>query len=318
MAMHAFERQLLVAIEDIEFTLSQFEDIPWASFLLNPRRLRGSDFLMRWSQGVWAEHRLVDAVQKTGKFYAAPYGPSGVAPDHDVRAYELYFERLEKAGKSGEKKPDLLIFDVKDKAFVDDFIASIGGVEEIPFHSDKDLRPILERALTAIECENSLWVANKMPNYGEALRPMSRLGGKPGLPAGAKVPTVIIKDEDFGPLQKWQRSNGVPIHIWHVFFERAYGISLDHAAKLLKEGLIIGTAQTFQAPGGATTTKMIYKIYYQHAYELGLANTRPDLIAAHIEDKNGHILPYVRFEGGELVLSASALQVLRDQGHAKK
>jgi len=30
-------------------------------FLINPRRLRGSDFLMRWAQGRWSEEIVVRA-----------------------------------------------------------------------------------------------------------------------------------------------------------------------------------------------------------------------------------------------------------------
>ena len=64
--MRAFDRLLSVSAEDIEFELRGFACIPWADFVLNPRRLRGSDFLMRWSQGVWSEHRLIQAVNETG------------------------------------------------------------------------------------------------------------------------------------------------------------------------------------------------------------------------------------------------------------
>jgi len=48
-----------------------------------------------------------------------PYGPSGTAPDNDVRAFELYFEQLEKAGLGKIKRPDLLIYRTRDKAKVD-------------------------------------------------------------------------------------------------------------------------------------------------------------------------------------------------------
>src|SRR5262249_28840928 len=87
----AFEKILSVSEEDISIALSAFSPCPWAEFLLNPRRLRGSDFLMRWSQGVWSENRLVEAINRQGDFYALPYGPSGVAPENDVREFELYF-----------------------------------------------------------------------------------------------------------------------------------------------------------------------------------------------------------------------------------
>lgn len=82
---------------------------------------------MRWSQGVWSENRLADAINKTNKFYAIAYGPSGTAPDNDVRAFELYFERLEAAGLGNIKRPDLLIFKISDKLFVDKFLSEIGG-----------------------------------------------------------------------------------------------------------------------------------------------------------------------------------------------
>lgn len=93
--MILFEKLLSITEENIEFLPKINISIPWSDFLLNPRRLRGSDFLMRWSQGVWSEKRILEAINKTDDFYAIPYGPSGVAPTDNVREYELYFERLE-------------------------------------------------------------------------------------------------------------------------------------------------------------------------------------------------------------------------------
>src|SRR5947209_19849944 len=107
--IHPFEAALLVSIEDIDFELRGYVHIPWADYYLNPRRLRGSDFLMRWSQGVWSEERLTQAVNESEDFIAIPYGPSGTAPDDDPRAFELYFERLERAGLGQIKRPDLLM-----------------------------------------------------------------------------------------------------------------------------------------------------------------------------------------------------------------
>lgn len=105
--MSPFENELAVSVENIEFPLTFAESLAWSNFLLNPRRLRGSDFLMRWSQGQWSESRLVHAVGETNQFFAIPYGPSGTAPDHDVREFELYFERLEAAGLGNIKRNPL-------------------------------------------------------------------------------------------------------------------------------------------------------------------------------------------------------------------
>jgi hypothetical protein len=308
--MHPFERVLSVSIEDVELELRGITEIPWVDFWLNPRKLRGSDFLMRWSQGVWSEKRLIDAVNNTGKFYAISYGPSGTAPTDDVRAFELYFERLEAAGLGNIKRPDLLTFKIADKPFVDNFINNIGGEKELPFITEDKLQPIVRKAIIAVECENSLWVAEKMPDYLTSMKPQKRLGGKLGLPKTAVLPTIIIKEEDRIPLIKWQEENKIPIHIWHVFFDRAYGLSFNESQRLIKERLILPTEQVFQAPGGATTKKTIYKYYYHYAYPLGIASETPQLIPAFIEDKNGHILPYVKFDGGSLTITDEAINIL--------
>lgn len=149
-----------------------------------------------------------------------------------------------------------------------------------------------------------------MPDYNTPMIAQRRLGGKMGLAKTAVLPTVIIKEEDRIPLNKWQEENKIPIHVWHVFFDRAYGLSFDEAQRLVTDGLILPTEQVFQAPGGATTKKAIYKYYYHYAYPLGVASERPQLIPAFIEDKNGHILPYVKFEGGSLTIADEAINVL--------
>jgi len=308
--MHPFEEALSVTTEELEFQLRFGRLLPWAEFILNPRRLRGSDFLMRWSQGVWSERRLVQAVAEVKDYFAVAYGPSGTAPEGDVRAHELYFERLENAGLGELKRPDLLVFRRSETDFVTAFIASIGGETELPFTPECDLQPLLSRAIVGIECENSLWIAHQMPDYGAELKAQKRLDGRPGLKKTAIVPTVILKEQDREPLGRWQTDTGVPLHIWHVFYDLAFGISLAAADQLIREGLIEPTVQTFQAPSGPTTKKIIYKIWYQYAYPLAVALEEPRLVAEHLADKNGHILPYVRFEGGNMKLDDTVLRML--------
>ena len=309
--MDLFEESLSVSSEEIEFELRGPGLLAWGTFFLNPRRLRGSDFLMRWSQGVWSEHRLIEAVNETEKYVAIPYGPSGTAP-HGVREFELYFARLEKAGLGGIKRPDLLIFRKNDEEYMNGLISKIGGIEELPFTKEEDpnMNTLLSKVVVALECENSLWKARMMPDFGSAFKPQKRLGGKLGVKRTAVLPTVIIKEEDRAPLVEWQRKRNIKIHIWHAFYDLAYGIALDKVEQLVTSGRILPTEQTFQAPGGATTKKRIYKIYYQYAYLVGETKEEPRLVAESIVDKNGHILPYVKFEGGRLALSPDAIKEL--------
>ncbi|MCS6882139.1 MAG: AccI family restriction endonuclease [Oscillochloridaceae bacterium] len=317
--MRLFDDIFSACVEDIEFELKGHASVEWSSFLLNPRRLRGSDFLMRWSQGLWSEERIVQAVNETNDFFAIRYGPSGTAPDNDVREFELYFERLEKAGLGEIKRPDLLVFNKADQRFIEKVVEHLGGVSELPFTTEdgKDMQMLLQKAIVAVECENSLWKAKLMPDYGADLKPQKRLGGKKGLRKNAVLPTIILKEEDRKQLQIWQDTNNVPVHIWHVFYDMAFGIAFDEGQRLIEEGYIQPVEQTFQAPGGAITRKMIYKFYYHYGYQVSDAHDEPNLIAKYIIDKNGHILPYIHFEGGAMSLTQEALHILRELANAK-
>ena len=307
-----FERALSISIEEIEFELKGFPPLEWSGFYLNPRRLRGSDFLMRWSQGVWSERILTQTLETSDTFFALPYGPSGVAPENDVREYELYFERLEKAGLGKLKRPDLLVFLKSDKDYVNRLVESLGGEQELPFILEENpaMQDLLRKAIVAIECENSLWRAQQMPDFNTPLKPQKWLNGKLELPKKAIVPTIIVKNEDRIPLLAWQNQHNIAIHIWHAFYDTGYGISLDKIERLIAEGVVPETKQNYQEPHGGTTTKIIYKIRYYYAYPLAEQTAEPTLVAAAITDKNGHILPYVRFEGGKFELRPEALEML--------
>lgn len=281
------------------------------------RKLRGSDFLMRWSQGAWSEDQLVAAVNNEGSFFALPYGPSGVAPDNNVEEYERYFERLELAGLGKIKRPDLLIFPIKTKNEVLEVVEQLGGIEELPFHSEEDMvvQKLLSYALIAVECENSLWIAKKMPHYEYTLKPQKRLNGQMGLAKTAVLPTIIMKDEDKGPLAEWQSRNPkVELHIWHAFFDEAYGISFREILKLIDAGLVEGTVYEFANAGQSSTKKVLYKVPYFRGYKLATSETQPDLKAQVVVDKNGHIYPYVTFVGGVMSIQPEALATLHKLG----
>lgn len=204
----------------------------------------------------------------------------------------------------------MLIFKKADKQAVDNLVRKLGGVSELPFKEETEQQGLISKAIIAVECENSLWKSQKMPDFGATLKPQRRLGGKLGLKKSAVLPTIIIKEEDRKPLSTWQKKQNKKIHIWHVFYDHAYGISFDDAQKLVRKKLIQPTIQTFQAPGGATTKKAIYKFYHLYAYQLAESVEDPQLVPAYVEDKNGHILPYVKFEGGKLRILPQAISIL--------
>ena len=57
--MPLFEDILSVSVEEIELELRGLKEISWADFWLNPRRLRGSDFLMRWRRVFGVKNALL-------------------------------------------------------------------------------------------------------------------------------------------------------------------------------------------------------------------------------------------------------------------
>jgi hypothetical protein len=151
-----------------------------------------------------------------------------------------------------------------------------------------------------------------MPGFGVTLRPMKRLGGKPGLPKSAIIPTIIVKEEDRARLNTWQEVRRIPIHIWHVFYDLGYGIALNDLERFIRSGELCPRKQVFQGPGGQSQVKLTYNLPYYKAYELCQSVETPTFKADSITDKNGHVLPFVRFEGGRFSLAAAAIKVLDD------
>jgi len=162
-----FEQFLQTTAVDLDFFLPDLFSQVLCEFYLNPRYLRGSDFLMRFSQGRWAEDILIRTINATEDFHAIPYGPSSVAPS-DPWEMELYFERLDKAGAIG-KRPDLLILPQADYEVIRLQLEDI-GLADLPFTSEEDLAFLRSRAIAAAEVENSLWVARMMPDYGKGVK----------------------------------------------------------------------------------------------------------------------------------------------------
>lgn len=336
----SFEQFLQTTRIDVEILLPDLFEQGLYEFFLNPRYLRGSDFLMRFSQGRWAEDIVVRTINATGDLRAIPYGPSSVAPSEPLEM-ERYFERLDQAGAIG-KRPDLLILSRQAYEDVLPYLHEI-GIENLPFTPETELDFLHSQAIIAVEVENSLWVAHRMPEYGKGtilleLITKRRRFRKPeskarweawvesvrrfceqsegrkhlqGFLESAKVPTVIVKEEDLDPLTAWESSFNIPIFIFHIFYDEAYYISLHEACELIDVGIITSTEQTFYAPGGPTTRKQIYKIWYTLAHPLGEIIEPPELLAKSIVDKNGHILPYVHFSGGRMTLSEEILHELR-------
>lgn len=276
------------------------------AYLINPRRLRGSDFLMRWAQGRWSEEIVRRALDQTNEFGVISYGPSTVAPD-DPKDLEIFFETMDVIAQEG-KRPDLLLYDKRTfDAIREEIEHNWGHIEKIAETPSSQLRDIISRARVALEIENSLWVTSKMPGFEKPFSKYIRGKNKGRLKPAGIIPTIIVKEEDIPRLKHWEAEFGIPIYVVHIFYDRGYFIRFDQITDLLKSGELGFETQKFTNPDGtASSPKQIVKVPYILCKEFGTVS--PMLSPKTFVDKNGKVMTYVTFSGGEISLSSQVIE----------
>ncbi len=277
-------------------------------YLVNPRRLRGSDFLMRWAQGRWSEEIVIRTLNETEQFGVIPYGPSTVAPE-DPKELEAFFERMDAIGQEG-KRPDLLLYDRNTYDWARGALERrLGSAQMTAERPSSQFPEIIARARAALEVENSLWVTEKMPGFGKPFSRYVRGRNQGRLKPAGIIPTVIVKEEDIPRLQQWQEDFGVPIYIVHIFYDRGYFIAFSDVLDLLAQGDVGMEEQRFTNPDGtAATKKKIVKVPYILCKDFGTVSGQ-ELLARTFVDKNGKVMTYVTFSGGSIDLSPEVFEV---------
>jgi hypothetical protein len=276
-------------------------------YVINPRRLRGSDFLMRWSQGRWSEETVIRALNRTSEFGVIPYGPSTVAPD-DPQELEGFFEEMDVIAREG-KRPDLLLYDRQTFDGVRQEVEHRwGDVEKVARTPSPELGEIIAKAKAALEVENSLWVTGRMPGFGKPFTRYVRGKNKGRLKAPGVIPTIIVKGEDIPRLEEWELRFGIPIYIVHIFYDRGYFIKFSQVTRFLTSGELELETQKFTNPDGtASAPKQIVKVPYVLCREFGTVSN-PTLSPKTFVDKNGKVMTYVTFSGGDIHLSQDVFE----------
>jgi hypothetical protein len=154
-----------------------------------------------------------------------------------------------------------------------------------------------------LEVENSLWVTEKMPGFGKPFSRYIRGKNKGRLKPQGVVPTIIVKNEDVPRLKQWETDFEVPIYIVHIFYDRGYFIQFDEILNLLTKDALGIEVQKYTNPDGtATSPKEIIKVPYILCKEFGTVSN-PTLEPKTFVDKNGKVMTYVTFSGGQINLS---------------
>ena len=255
----------------------------------------------------------MDAINNSKKLRAIPYGRSQIGPKEKDKIKEYYrkYRRDEKYGK----RPDILVFDIETYTEISDQLP-----EDPTTTPEDELEDIVKESLCAIEAENSMWYAKKMPDYGKK---------PPFKSKKLTLPRIWIKEEDVSRLLEWEKYYKKKIWVIQVLMDEAFMASLDwvmtqvkkieekaglkgiKSSKIQREiGIIIEHQAYSDSATGYSTTKIVYTVPHSIAVKFGEiveeAKLSPDII---IED-NGHIIPYTRFVGGKLRINNAAIEAM--------
>ena len=243
---------------------------------------RGLDFFIRWSQGAWAEERVIEAINKDPSLSAFHYGASRGDPK-SFEQFKVEWEAYQNAQTRMGKRPDVLIF---DRLVVPELESRVnGGLGIMALQPDVELFGVPEMSMCGIEVETSFW---------KALTAESR-----GLPL-----SFTLKEEDVSGIRQWMGVTKRPIVMVQVFFDSAWAIDLGRVIQDVRRGSIKPVVDY-------KTRKATYKIPLRHGVPFGLLEEAPEPRIRVLETDRGQILPFPVFEGGRFELTNEFKGLLR-------
>jgi hypothetical protein len=240
---------------------------------------RGSDFQARWTEGSWAEERLILALNAEASLVAVQFGiTDGTAFRSSA---EMAARDLPDQTTHG-KRPDILVFRKAALSPVD-----LKSVEGLLLQSDKDAEALARRAILAIESEFSPYAyKHRLTEYGKEL-------------------SFTIKDEDLAPLVRWQKHFGVPLGIAQCYLDSTYFLHFE----VLLAGIADGT---IRKQIERSYNKPVYYPAMSKGIVFGEFSDVPEIAAEVILDKYGKYTAIRKVTGGALSLSAEMAALLSD------
>ena len=148
-----------------------------------------------------------------------------------------------------------------------------------------------------------------MPGFGKPFSHYKRGKNKGTLKPAGIIPTIIVKQEDIPRLQQWEADFGIPVYVVHIFYDRGYFIKFNDVLGMLESGELGMEIQRYTNPDGtAASPKSIVKVPYIVCKEFGTVSGQ-SLLPKTFVDKNGKVMTYVTFSGGDIQLSPDVFNV---------
>lgn len=240
---------------------------------------RGSDFEARWTEGAWAETKIIEAINDQPDLLAVQFGIT------DGTAFWSSKEMAERDLKLPDqhqhgKRPDVLVFRRSKLSNKE-----IAEAQELLLKSDADAEPLAKKASLAIESEFSPYAyKHRLELYKKEL-------------------SFTIKDEDLAPLKKWHKHFAVPLGIVQVYFDSSYFLAFQSLIDGIDGGTIKGQIER-------AYKKLVYYPKMSTGIAFGEYVEAPTMKAENILDKYGKYTPLRKVEGGRIKLTDDMRKII--------
>ncbi len=249
-------------------------------------------FLSTIAQGMWAEEKLIEAINSTDKLIAIRYGQSRYNGEliSNKEAWQKYIERVYSQMSIYGKRPDLLIFRKED-------IVDLDIPTDISERDEEDIKDIVFKAVAGIECRSSSYY------YDIYVKARGNEG---------KELSITVKDEDLERLNKWRKTycGSKPLYYVQLFFDKGFYISYDHILKLINLRRRGTRIRHYRFETDRTTGKATHFIGMSHAKEGLIAVESPKLTAKSIVAWDGKVYAIRMPEGGKYKLTDEFIKEL--------
>jgi hypothetical protein len=247
-------------------------------------------FLSTIAQGMWAEEKLMEAINPIPQFIAVKYGQSRY--NHELisskSAWKNYVTKIYAQMSKYGKRPDILIFR-RDKI-------SINLPEDISEKDEEDIKDIVFKSIAGIECRSSSYYYDEyVKERGEDDKELS----------------ITVKDEDIDRLIKWRNTycGSKPIYYVQLFFDKGFFISFDEILNIIKKAKV-ERIKYYRFERDRKTQKATHFIGISHTKVGLIAIEYPNVTAKPIKAWNGKVYAIRTPEKGKFKLSDEFIQEL--------
>lgn len=172
-------------------------------------------FLSTIAQGMWAEEKIMEAINRTRHLVAIRYGQSRY--NHELisskDAWLKYVKKVYEQMSEFGKRPDILVF--KREEVEEELPPDISEEDE------ENVKDIVFKAIAGIECRSSSYYYD---NYIKARK--------------EKELSITVKDEDLERINKWRKTycGSKPVYYVQVFFDKGFYLSYDDILRIIAQG----------------------------------------------------------------------------------